>query len=32
VLTAVVGDPNTGMHENKALACALRPGRVRRMR
>jgi formate dehydrogenase major subunit len=28
VLTAVVGDPNTGMHENKALACALRPGRL----
>lgn len=28
VLTAVVGDPNTGMHENKALACALRPGRI----
>nr|WP_204623470.1 molybdopterin-dependent oxidoreductase [Crenalkalicoccus roseus] len=30
VLTAVVGDPNTGMHENKALTCALRPGRLRR--
>ncbi len=30
VLTAVVGDPNTGMHENKALACALRPGRLPR--
>ena len=30
VLTAVVGDPNTGMHENKALACALRAGRLRR--
>lgn len=27
VLTAVIGDANTGMHENKALACALRPGR-----
>lgn len=32
VLTAVVGDPNTGMHENKALACALRPGRLARRR
>jgi formate dehydrogenase major subunit len=30
VLTAVVGDPNTGMHENKALVCALRPGRLAR--
>lgn len=30
VLTAVVGDPNTGMHENKALTCALRPGRLAR--
>jgi formate dehydrogenase major subunit len=28
VLTAVVGDPNTGMHENKALACNLRRGRL----
>ncbi|MBX9701181.1 MAG: formate dehydrogenase, partial [Acetobacteraceae bacterium] len=28
VLTSVVGDPNTGMHENKALACALRAGRL----
>ena len=28
VLTAVIGDPNTGMHENKALTCALRPGRL----
>jgi formate dehydrogenase major subunit len=27
LLTAVVGDANTGMHENKALACALRKGR-----
>lgn len=27
-LTAIIGDPNTGMHENKALACALRPGRI----
>jgi formate dehydrogenase major subunit len=32
VLTAVVGDPNTGMHENKALTCALRPGRLERTR
>ncbi len=30
VLTAVVGDPNTSMHENKALTCALRKGRIRR--
>lgn len=30
VLTAVVGDANTGMHENKALACAVRPGRLER--
>jgi formate dehydrogenase major subunit len=30
VLTAVVGDPNTGMHENKALACAVRAGRLTR--
>ena len=30
VLTAVVGDPNTGMHEGKALTCALRPGRLAR--
>ena len=28
LLTAVVGDANTGMHENKALACDLRPGRL----
>lgn len=28
VLTAVVGDANTGMHENKALSCALRAGRL----
>lgn len=27
VLTAVVGDANTGMHENKALTCRLEPGR-----
>ncbi len=30
VLTACVGDPNTSMHENKALTCALRKGRLRR--
>lgn len=30
VLTAVVGDPNTGMHENKALTCGLRKGRLAR--
>lgn len=30
VLTAVVGDPNTSMHENKALTCALRKGRLER--
>ena len=30
VLTAVVGDPNTGMHENKALTCSVAPGRLRR--
>jgi formate dehydrogenase major subunit len=30
VLTAVVGDPNTAMHENKALTCTLRPGRLPR--
>ena len=29
VLTAVVGDVNTGMHENKALTCAVRRGRLR---
>src|SRR4051794_35110711 len=29
-LTAVVGDPNTSMHENKALTCALRKGRIAR--
>lgn len=27
-LTAVVGDANTSMHENKALTCALRKGRL----
>lgn len=31
VLTAVVGDANTSMHENKALTCALRKGRLRRV-
>lgn len=30
VLTAVVADPNTSMHENKALTCNLRRGRVER--
>jgi formate dehydrogenase major subunit len=30
VLTAVVGDPNTSMHENKALTCNLRKGRLAR--
>ena len=30
VLTAVVGDPNTSMHENKALTCAVRGGRLSR--
>lgn len=30
VLTAIVGDPNTSMHENKALTCGLRKGRMRR--
>jgi formate dehydrogenase major subunit len=29
-LTAVIGDPNTSMHENKALTCALRKGRLGR--
>jgi formate dehydrogenase major subunit len=28
VLTAAVGDPNTSMHENKALTCAVRKGRL----
>ena len=32
VLTAIVGDPNTSMHENKALTCGLRRGRLRRER
>ena len=30
VLTAAVGDPNTSMHENKSLTCAIRPGRLGR--
>jgi formate dehydrogenase major subunit len=30
VLTSVVGDPNTSMHENKALVCNVRPGRLMR--
>jgi formate dehydrogenase major subunit len=32
VLTAVVGDANTSMHENKALTCAVRKGRLERRR
>lgn len=28
-LTSVVGDPNTSIHEGKALTCALRKGRLR---
>jgi formate dehydrogenase major subunit len=28
VLTSVVGDPNTAMHEGKALTCGLRKGRI----
>ena len=28
VLTSVVGEPNTGIHEGKALTCALRKGRL----
>ncbi|WP_206454254.1 formate dehydrogenase [Aurantimonas marina] len=30
VLTAAVGDPNTSMHENKSLTCAVRAGRLTR--
>ena len=30
VLTSVVGDPNTTMHEGKALTCSLRKGRLSR--
>jgi formate dehydrogenase major subunit len=30
VLTSVVGDPNTSIHENKALTCGLRKGRLAR--
>ena len=29
VLTSIVGDPNTTMHEGKALTCNLRKGRLR---
>jgi len=32
VLTAVVGDANTSMHEGKALTCAVRKGRIERSR
>lgn len=32
VLTGIAGDPNTSMHENKALTCSLRKGRLRRPR
>lgn len=28
VLTAIVGDPNTSIHENKALTCGIRKGRL----
>jgi formate dehydrogenase major subunit len=28
ILTSVVGDPNTSIHEGKALTCALRKGRL----
>jgi formate dehydrogenase major subunit len=31
-LTSVVGDPNTSIHENKALTCNLRKGRLERHR
>jgi formate dehydrogenase major subunit len=30
VLTSVVADPNTSIHENKALTCSLRKGRISR--
>jgi len=30
LLTSVVGDPNTSIHEGKALTCNLRPGRLQR--
>jgi formate dehydrogenase major subunit len=30
LLTSVVGDPNTSIHENKALTCSLRKGRLSR--
>lgn len=29
-LTSAIGDPNTSMHENKALTCGLRKGRIAR--
>ena len=32
VLTAAVGDPNTSMHENKTLTCAIRAGRLKERR
>ena len=32
VLTSVVGDPNTSIHENKALTCSLRKGRLATLR
>lgn len=32
VLTSIVADPNTSMHENKALTCALRKGRLMEVR
>lgn len=32
VLTSIVADPNTSMHENKALTCALRKGRLKEVR
>ena len=30
LLTAAVGDPNTSMHENRSLTCAVRAGRLNR--
>ena len=32
VLTAAVGDPNTSMHENRSLTCAVEKGRHARRR
>ena len=32
ILTSVVGDPNTSIHEGKALTCNLRKGRLRSRR